>query len=386
MSPSDNPWRRFRFAEIAESITERVDDPSTAGVDRYVGLEHLDPGSLFISRWGSPTDVEATKLRFDVGDIIFGRRRAYQRKVAVADFRGICSAHALVLRARPTVAAPEFLPFFVQSDVFFDRALAISVGSLSPTINWETLARQEFELPPLDEQQRMAALLWALEQARRAGNALSSSLIELIRSSIADFVVNASRRPEWPSVSCLDLLKEGPRNGYSATPNDQQRGYPTLSIAAVRDGELEIGGNLKYADIPPAIAEGFLLTQGDVLVVRGNGNRDLVGRCALVNTAPPNCIYPDLLIRLRFDPAKMRADFAALLWNSDPIHTALLRRAKSTNGIWKVNGRDVSTLELLAPPLDEQAQIVADVMRLRSSLFSVKSQASVTLSPCAPTP
>src|SRR5438094_3169719 len=69
-------WTRFRFGDMAVSVTERVDDPSTAGVDRYVGLDHLDSGSLRIARWGAPSDVEATKLRFAPGDIIFGRRRA----------------------------------------------------------------------------------------------------------------------------------------------------------------------------------------------------------------------------------------------------------------------------------------------------------------------
>lgn len=88
-------WTRHRFDEIALNVTERVDDPSSAGVDRYVGLEHLDPGSLTVNRWGTPDRVEAQKLRFQPGDVIFGRRRAYQKKVARADFEGICSAHAL---------------------------------------------------------------------------------------------------------------------------------------------------------------------------------------------------------------------------------------------------------------------------------------------------
>src|SRR5512137_754582 len=85
-------WHTVRFGEMADSITDRVDIPAESGVERYVGLEHLDPESLKIRRWGAITDVEATKLRFQPGDIIFGRRRAYQRKVAVADFEGICSA------------------------------------------------------------------------------------------------------------------------------------------------------------------------------------------------------------------------------------------------------------------------------------------------------
>jgi type I restriction enzyme S subunit len=147
-------WRRWRFEQMAQNVNERIDDPSQAGVEYYVGLEHLDSDSLKIRRWGVPNDVSATKLLFEPGDIIFGRRRAYQRKLGVAEFRGIASAHSLVLRAKPAVVLPEFLPFFMQSDLFMERALRISVGSLSPTINWKTLAKEEFALPPLEDQKR----------------------------------------------------------------------------------------------------------------------------------------------------------------------------------------------------------------------------------------
>ncbi len=121
-------WRTWRFDQMAVMINDRIDNPADADVEHYVGLEHLDSDSLTIRRWGTPSDVEATKLRFRTGDIIFGRRRVYQRKVAVAHFDGICSAHAMVLRAIPEVALPEFLPFFMQSDAFMERAKQISVG------------------------------------------------------------------------------------------------------------------------------------------------------------------------------------------------------------------------------------------------------------------
>ena len=141
-SASKNGWIKHRFDEMAVMVNDRIDDPAGADVEYYVGLEHLDSESLTIRRWGAPSDVNATKLRFRAGDIIFGRRRVYQRKLAVADFDGICSAHAMVLRAKPAVALPEFLPFFMQSDLFMERAKEISVGSLSPTINWKTLAKE----------------------------------------------------------------------------------------------------------------------------------------------------------------------------------------------------------------------------------------------------
>lgn len=168
-------WKRVAFGDVIENVTERVDDPSKAGVDRYVGLEHLDPGVMTVQRWDTPDKVEAQKLRFQPGDVIFGRRRAYQKKVALAEFEGICSAHALVLRARPDYIDPDFLPVFLSSDYFLDRAVEISVGSLSPTVNWRDLKVQEFDLPPLDEQKRIADLLWSTERALDAQRRLISA-------------------------------------------------------------------------------------------------------------------------------------------------------------------------------------------------------------------
>jgi type I restriction enzyme S subunit len=156
-------WKVWRFDQMATSVNVRIDNPSESGMEHYVGLEHLDADSLKIRRWGTPDDVDATKLMFKKGDIIFGRRRAYQRKLGVAEFDGICSAHAMVLRAKPEVVLPDFLPFFMQSDLFMKRAVEISVGSLSPTINWKTMAVQVFTLPPIEEQTRLVEVLTAIE-------------------------------------------------------------------------------------------------------------------------------------------------------------------------------------------------------------------------------
>jgi type I restriction enzyme S subunit len=172
----NSTWKCVSFGDVIENVTDRVDDPSEAGVDRYVGLEHLDPGVMTVQRWDTPDRVEAQKLRFQPGDVIFGRRRAYQKKVALAEFEGICSAHALVLRARPGYIHPDFLPVFLSSDYFLDRAIAISVGSLSPTVNWRDLKVQEFDLPPLGKQKRIADLLWAVERHRLACNEIASSV------------------------------------------------------------------------------------------------------------------------------------------------------------------------------------------------------------------
>ncbi len=359
-------WKRVKFGDITHCVNDRVDDPKSAGVDRYVGLEHLDPESLAIRRWGAPDEVQSTKLRFKPGDIIFGKRRAYQRKLAVADFEGICSAHAMVLRAKPDAVVPEFLPFFMQSDLFMERAIAISVGSLSPTINWKTLAVQEFALPPLEEQRRLTRILSAVNDVEQALRGVQYSATHITRRLLESFDLRA-----FPSFPVAALLTDGPRNGVSPQCNDQQRGRPTLPLGCVYSGVVNTSSDLKYADVDEDTFERFRLRKDDVLVVRGNGNRELVGRAGIVLEELSDCFFPDLLIRLRFDPAKLLPALAVHLWNCVPIHAELVQRAKSTNGIYKVNGADIRAQQLPLPPLTIQSAMMDSVRSHARGLHNI---------------
>ncbi|MGE0084266.1 MAG: restriction endonuclease subunit S [Desulfococcaceae bacterium] len=153
-SLNKNDFQKIKFEKIALNISERV-EPQKTNLDTYVGLEHLDPENLAITRTGKPDDVIGTKLKIYKGDIIFGKRRAYQRKISVSHFDGIASAHSMILRANEKHIEKDFLPFFMQSDVFMNRAIQISEGSLSPTIKWKTLAAQEFILPKKEKQKKL---------------------------------------------------------------------------------------------------------------------------------------------------------------------------------------------------------------------------------------
>lgn len=160
---SKNHFELFKFKDIAVQISERV-DPNKTDSKIYVGLEHLESDNLMIEKTGSPDEVVGTKLKVSKGDIIFGKRRAYLRKVAVSHFDGIASAHSMILRSNEQNIERDFLPYFMQSDEFMNRAVQISEGSLSPTIKWKTLAAQEFLLPRKDKQPQLIELLKQLDK------------------------------------------------------------------------------------------------------------------------------------------------------------------------------------------------------------------------------
>lgn len=153
----ESDFETVRFDKVAINISERV-EPKKTELVTYVGLEHLEPDNLRIERTGVPDDVIGTKLKIYKGDIIFGKRRAYQRKISVSHFNGIASAHSMILRANEKHIEKDFLPYFMQSDAFMSRAVQISEGSLSPTIKNKTLAQQEFILPKKEKQKELIAV------------------------------------------------------------------------------------------------------------------------------------------------------------------------------------------------------------------------------------
>lgn len=146
-----------------------------------VGLEHITPEEVTLSNWSVETENTFTKM-FRKDDILFGRRRAYLKKAAIAPFDGICSGDITVIRAKSEKLFPMLLPFVIQNDDFFEYAVGKSAGSLSPRVKWEHLKNYEFKLPSLEKQRELADLLWAINDSRKAYQELLRETDELIKS------------------------------------------------------------------------------------------------------------------------------------------------------------------------------------------------------------
>lgn len=193
-------WRHVSFGDVVRLSKARCADPLADGLDRFVGLEHLEPGDLRIRRWGNVADGVSFTSVFKPGQVLFGKRRAYQRKVAVADFAGVCSGDIYVLESLDAnVLLPELLPFICQTDAFFEHAVGTSAGSLSPRTNWMSLADFEFALPAMAEQRSIVSVLEVVDQSIRAledANAFHNKLIEaFIHEEFQRFDANYTHKP-----------------------------------------------------------------------------------------------------------------------------------------------------------------------------------------------
>ncbi len=373
-------WKTVKFGDIAQNVAVRV-DPADAKTDVYVGLEHLDPSTLHLRQWGYPSDVTGQKLAFKKDDVIFGRRRAYQRKLAIAEFDGICSAHAMVVRAKPKMILPEFLPFFLQSDMFMERAIEISVGSLSPTINWKTLRVQEFPLPPIDQQKRIAEILWAADEAVERYQSVLRDL-EQIQAVECDILFHDNSN----LVKIQSLVDEGvlfpPQDGNHGNDHPKAKDYvesgiPFVMASNLTNHKLDIE-TCKF--LPKSLADklriGFSI-EGDVLL----SHKGTVGEVAIVPAigTPYVMLTPQVTYYRVKNKTILNPKFLFFSFLSKSFQRQLARfSAQSTRAYVGITAQRL--FEIPLPDIVVQASLVekldsvsAEIESVRCHLASIKT-------------
>jgi type I restriction enzyme S subunit len=140
-------WRVGALAGVADNLRRQVDpraiDPSTP----YIGLEHMPRGRIALDEWSKADALVSGKLRFERGEILFGKLRPYFHKVGIAPVDGVCSTDIVVIKPA-TEAQFGFVFGHVSSDAFVDYANAGSTGTRMPRTTWTEMARFRCVIPP----------------------------------------------------------------------------------------------------------------------------------------------------------------------------------------------------------------------------------------------
>ncbi|NMP15871.1 restriction endonuclease subunit S [Thalassotalea sp. Y01] len=184
-------WKKVKFGDVVFEPKESVKDPVSEGIEHVVGLEHIDSEDMHLRRSASIEESTTFTKKFSKGDVLFGRRRAYLKKAAKAEFEGICSGDITVMRARDELLVPELLPFIVNNDNFFDFAVKHSAGGLSPRVKFKDLCSYEFKLPSKKSQIDLVALLSSKNDSiEKTRIALTKAIIA--KKSLTKFYIDQS--------------------------------------------------------------------------------------------------------------------------------------------------------------------------------------------------
>ena len=367
-------WHRVKFGDVVTCTNENTRNPLEDGLTRYVGLDDLDPGELRIRRWGAVADGTTFTRVFRSGQVLFGKRRAYQRKAALADFDGICSGDILVFEAKADLLLPDLLPFIVQSDGFFDKALGTSAGSLSPRTKWSELSQYEFDLPPLDEQRRIAEVLWAVEEISESYDLCQQEAIRLLDTLLRVSVERFWSEVEQRAIRMMhlgDALGETITNGIFKRRHEFGSGTLLINVKDLYTGISVDTSALDRVTTTLREQERFSALSGDVIFNRSSIVLSGIGKASLVPENDEPMVFECHLMRVRPNPELLLPAYLTWYASSRPARDYITSAAKTTT-MTTINQGDIESFPIPVPGLATQAALVEKLNAVDGTISEIR--------------
>ena len=352
---------KFTFGQIAKEVRltyngDKTDMP-------IVGLEHIVPKELTVTNYDINTNNTFTKS-FKKGQILFGRRRAYQHKAAIATFNGICSGDITVIEPIEGMVYPALLPFIVQNDAFFSHAVQGSAGSLSPRVKWEHLSSYEIGLPSIEEQRVLAEKLWAAYRLKESYKRLLAATDEMIKSQFIEMYRRAHKEMTLESVCTI--------MGKGITP----KYVDSSSVVVINQACVHWDGqhleNVKYHNKNVPVKKRTLET-GDVLLnATGNGT---LGRCCVFSCPSDENQYVNdgHVIAISTDRSVILPEVLNSYLSLSDTQAEIYRQyvTGSTNQI-DIVFTDIKKMTVPVPNMREQLQFVSTLQQADKSKFELR--------------
>lgn len=351
----------FRFDEIAKE--SRGTFKGNLEGKPIVGLEHIEPYDMLLKNWD--VDVETTFTKeFHKGQILFGRRRAYQHKACVATCDGICSGDITLIEPIEGMVYPDLLPFIVQNDDFFEHAIKGSNGALSPRVKWEHMANYEVNLPSLSEQKVLAEKLWAAYEVKQSYLKMIEATEEMVKSQFVEMFGDLSQRV--PLSTLCDTFIDG---DWIEAKDQSETG-----IRLIQTGNVGIGSFKDKGDKARYISEDTFsrlncteVVEGDILISR---LPDPVGRaCAIPGGLGKSITAVDCtIVRLN---EKVLSKFFISFTNT-PDYAMQIKKVLSGTTRLRVSRANLGKIQIPLPSMEEQKLFVSIAEQADKSISELR--------------
>ena len=342
-------WKMVKFGDVVRQCKESVDRDNNP-FERYVEGGHMESEDIHIHRWGEfGVDYVGPAFHriFRKRQVLYGSRRTYLKKVAVADFDGITANTTFVCETRnQDVFMQELLPFLMLTDTFTEYSIRESKGSTNPYINWPDIAKYGFPLPPLDEQKRIAEILWAADEVvEQFANA--SEKLQRTRETYLRGLTSNGVSKKWKVTKLSDCFEI-----VSSQIDPKEEPYRSMPLVAPNHIEQNTGRLIciETAKDQNAISGKYLFQPGDVVYSKIRPNL----RKAFIAEFDGLCSAD--MYALRPLPDRIMTRFLLSILLGEHFTSFALTRSVRT-GIPKLNRQELSEYKLPLPIIVEQKPI-----------------------------
>ncbi|MBR6861569.1 MAG: restriction endonuclease subunit S [Acidaminococcaceae bacterium] len=361
------------LGDVVDHVKDKVDKDST-DLEFYVGGEHIDGDEITVRRRGhieGSTIGPAFHTRFQQGDVLLMSRNPHLRKASMVDFDGICSDVSYVCRTKDNnVLLQSLLPFILQTPEFWQFAEENKKGGLPFFLNWKDFARFEFELIPIDRQQQISNLLWAMERTKNAYRELIAKTDELVKSQFVEMfgepINNTKGLPVHQLSEYISFLTSGSR-GWAKYHSDEGEWF--ITIKNVKDCKISLDGVQCITPPQNAEADRTRLKDGDLLI---SITADL-GRTGVVTKeiADHGAYINQHLTCIRIDRTVLNPLYVAYFMESEAGKKQFFEKNLSSVKAG-LNFDSIRTLQLLVPSMVDQERFIAFVEQSDKSKFEAQ--------------
>ena len=371
-SVSTESWVRVKLSDVATEYSERVDDPSQSSYERYIGSDCIDRYDLRVKRSQNAAKVHSAQKAFKAGDYLLVRRSLYgsdfRERAPMADFDGVCSADILTIRPNEKIY-DKYLAVVLYSTELWKFIVSNSTGSLTRRIKWKQLQDFSFLLPPMNLQKFYADLVWEAYDLAEEYHILLENINDLIRLQFVEMFGDPVDNPmHWPTKSLTSI-------GTCKNGMNFHAGEAGVEINCLGVGDFKDYAVITDTSILPLVSlkampeSEYLLQDGDIVFVRSNGNKALVGRSLAVYPGDTPTTFSGFCIRFRNSDIAVKTEYLLQVLKADSIRKRMQGRGAN---IQNLNQQVLSSLEIPLPPLELQERFLLFLEKTDKSKSELK--------------
>lgn len=280
--------------------------------------------------------------RINVGSVDWQRK---EKKVIVSPLYNVFSVSPDLER--------QYLYYYLKSDFVLQRIKAVATGSVRDNLKLSMLYEFPIELPALEKQRKIVKILDKVSDVIEKKEQELEQLDTLVKSRFAEMFGDPIQNPyNWSIKSLLEMGYC--KNGMNFHTGDSGIELYCLGVGDFKDYSIIDGtdqlSKISLNEMPP---EESMLQNGDIVFVRSNGNKDLVGRCVLVYPHDVQTTYSGFCIRYRLTSREVNKNYLLRVLKTDSMRKQMTGRGAN---IQNLNQKTLATLNIPIPPIELQNQ------------------------------
>ena len=238
-------WKKVLFGDVVQKVTNKI-DPETYHSEIVIQGGHINKRDFHIREYENKFELGYLGPAFHMGfkkhQILYVSRNPHLMKVGYPHFDGICANTTFIMETKDeSVLRNDLIPFIMHSDTFIEQSVANVRGGVNPYVNWSDLACIEFLLPPKDQQDHLAQLLWAMDDVIEREKELQLRLLNLReclhKEHFAEYRRSKFRIGEFSS-----------KVGSGVTPKGGSKVYLDSGVRLIRSQNV-LYGEFDFSDV-----------------------------------------------------------------------------------------------------------------------------------------